>query len=106
MSDMIPDTKLIYQTGGIDIPDDPSFPWKMYAIFDPPEFMGFAFRLLHGESENIIVRGMTLEALNKLIKTNRLKTHRRLRRIEITGPDGYSELFEVGKKDAGEAQCS
>lgn len=88
MSDrIIPGLKLIYQTGGQRLPDDPSFPFKLEANFRPPEFMNVAFVLMHGGSEEIVIRGMTKEALDEFIKENQLLTHPRLRRLTITGPD-------------------
>jgi len=66
-------------------------PFKLEANFSPPLFMDLAFVFLYGGSEEIVVRGETLEALNKLIEVNNLRTHPRLRRITITGPDGIVE---------------
>ena len=94
MSDIIDGIKVIYQTGGANEPDDPSYPYRMYANFSPPEFMSFAFMGLFGGSEEIIVRGMTREAIDQFIAVNRLDRHPRLRRIEITGPDGEIEIKE------------
>lgn len=76
--------KLIYQTGGANEPDDPSYPWKLYANFSPPEFMVMAFVGLYGGSEEIVVRGKTKEALEEFVKVNDLRRHPRLRRLEIT----------------------
>jgi hypothetical protein len=94
MSDVIEGLKLIYHNaGGVNIPDDPSYPWKLEANFRPPEFMNVAFVLMHGGSEEIVVRGMTKEALEKFIEVNDLKTHPRLRRLTITGENG--EVIEI-----------
>lgn len=99
MSDqgVIPGLKLIYQTGGTNIPDDPSLPYKLEANFSPPEFMQVAFVLMHGGSEEIIVRSETREGLDRLIKENRLDTHPRLRSLTITGPNGVE--LELPKKN-------
>lgn len=83
--------KLISQTGGESNPDDPSFPFKLEANFRPPEFMNVAFAMLFGGSEEIIVRGMTKEALDVFVVLNGIRTHPRLRWFEITGPDGVVE---------------
>ena len=88
MSDIIPGLKLIYQTGGTNIPDDPSMPYKLEANFRPPEFMQVAFVFIHGGSEEIVVRSETRKALDRFIKENHLDTHPRLRRLTITGPNG------------------
>ena len=52
-----------------------------------------AFIGLYGGSEDIVVRSMTKEALDEFIKENDLRTHPRLRRLTITGPDGFEEKF-------------
>ena len=88
MADVIKGLKLIYQTGGTNIEDDPSMPYRLDANFRPPEFMQVAFVLMHGGSEEIVVRSETREALDEFIKENNLDTHPRLRRLTITGPDG------------------
>lgn len=81
---IIEGVKLIYHTGGTNIPDDPSYPYKLYVNLSPPEFMSFTFVSLYGGSEEIIVRGMTKEALEEFITMNDLRNHPRLRRMEIT----------------------
>ena len=94
-SDVVPGIKVIYHTGEVDIEDDPSMPFKLEANFRPPEFMIVAFIGLYGGSEEVIVRDMTLEALNEFAQKNHLKTHPRLRKLTLTGPDGIIE--EISK---------
>lgn len=92
MSKTIPGLKVIrHNTGRIDLPDDPSFPFKLEASFRPPEFMTMAFIGLFGGSEEIVVRGMSKQALDKLIEVNGFRKHPRLLRLTITGPDGIIE---------------
>jgi hypothetical protein len=76
--------KLIRQTGVVNEPDDPSYPYRLDVNLRPPEFMEFAFVMLHGGSEVICVRGMTREALEQFVELNQLRTHPRLRSLEIT----------------------
>jgi hypothetical protein len=91
MSD-IPGLKLIlHNASNVNNPDDPSFPFKLEGSFRKPEFMEVAFILQHGPTEELVVRGMTLEAINKLIEENGFRTHPRLRKLTITGPDGLVE---------------
>ena len=81
------DIKVIYHNaGGINIPDDSSYPWKLEANFRPPEFMYIAFIGLFGGSEEIIVRGKTKEALEKFANENSLNNHPRLRELRIYKP--------------------
>lgn len=77
--------KLIrHNAGGVNEPDDPSYPWKLEARFSPPEFMMMAFIGLHGGSEEIVVRGETKESLEQFVEANDLRAHPRLRSLEIT----------------------
>jgi hypothetical protein len=77
MPGTIPGLKLIkHNASNVNLPDDPSYPYKLEANFRPPEFMQVAFVFMHGGSEEIIVRGMTVEALNRFIDENNLRHHR------------------------------
>lgn len=88
MSDVIEGLKLIqHNAGGVNIPDDPTYPYRLEASFRPPELMIVTFIALHGGSENIVVRGMTQEALEEFVEENDLKNHPRLRSLTITGPE-------------------
>jgi hypothetical protein len=75
----------------VNEPDDPSYPYKLEANFSPPEFMQVTFIMLHGGSEEMVVRAMTREALDQFIEVNGLQRHPRLRRMIITGPKGIRE---------------
>lgn len=80
--------KLIrHNAGGVNVPDDPSYPWRLDASFSPPEFMLMAFIGLYGGIEEICVRGKTREALEQFVEMNSLRTHPRLRSLEITQPE-------------------
>ena len=83
--------KLIFKTGGVNLDDDPSYPFKLKANFSPPQFMEVAFITLYGGSEEFILRGMTAEALQQFIEVNDLRTHPRLRWLKLTGPSGLIE---------------
>lgn len=86
--------KVIYaNTYNINIPDDPSHPFKLHVNFRPPEFMQVAFIMLHGGSEEFIIRAMTREAIDECITQNEWKGHPRLRRMVITHPDGQEEYL-------------
>ncbi len=54
--------------------------------------MDVAFVMLHGGSEEIVVRAMTKEALDKFVETSGFRTHPRLRRKIITG---FNDLTEI-----------
>ena len=86
--------KLIrFSTAKINNPDDPAYPFKLEAILRPPDFMAVAFVSIHGGSEEVMVRGMTKEALDKFIEINELRKHPRLNRLTVTGPEGVIEQF-------------
>jgi hypothetical protein len=77
--------KLIrHNMGGVDDPDDPTYPFRLEATFCVPEFMQVTNALLYG-CEKIVVRGQTREALERFVELNRLRQHPRLIRIDITG---------------------
>jgi len=73
--------KVIYQTGTKGIPDDHGYRFKLYANLRPPELMNITFVMMHGGSEEVIIRGDTRELLQPIV--DELITHPRLRRIEI-----------------------
>ena len=75
----------------VNLPDDPSFPFRLEAVFSPPEFLIVAFICMHGGSEDLVVRAMTKEAMEEFIATEHLRQHPRLRRLTVTGPDGVLE---------------
>lgn len=90
--DVIPGIKLIHHNSQhVNLPDDETLPFKLEASFSPPEFMRMAFIGLYGGSEEIVVRGQTKEAIDELIEKNHFRTHPRLRKLTITGPDGIIE---------------
>ena len=71
--------------------DDPSYPYKLDVNLRPPELMQVTFIMLHGGSEEMVVRGKTREAIEQFIEQNDLRQHPRLRRMIITGPGGLQE---------------
>lgn len=82
------DIKLIrLNSGQVNEPDDPSYPFRLDAIFRPPEFMRFAFVGLFGGTEELIVRGKTREVLEELVEKEGYGRHPRLIRLEITQPE-------------------
>lgn len=92
---IIPELKLIkHNACRVDLPDDPSYPFKLEMSLRPPELMIVAFVGLCGGSEEIVVRGKTLDALNKFIESNGFRRHPRLRHLTISGPDGIAEQLQ------------
>ncbi len=78
-------------SSNVDVPDDPSLPFKLEAVFSPPEFLIVAFICMHGGSEELVVRARTKETMDTFIATEYLRQHPRLRRLIVTGPDGVLE---------------
>lgn len=79
--------KLIkHNMGGVNLPDDPSYPFRLDAIFRVPSFMEVAASFIYGREE-IVVRGMTAEKLEQFVAANSLRTHPRLTKLEITQPE-------------------
>ena len=86
---VIPGIKLIrHNATEKELPDDPSFPFKLEISLRPRERDEVLFILLYGGTEEAIVRGVSREALEQLINANDLRNHPRLRHLIITGPDG------------------
>ena len=92
MTEVIPGLKLIrHNSSNVDVPDDPSFPFKLEVLLRPPEFMTLAFVGLYGGSEEVVVRSMTKEALDTFIVLNKLRKHPRLISLTVTSPEGIVE---------------
>lgn len=95
------DIKLInHNAGQVNEPDDPSFPFKLEVSFRPPEFMTVAFIGMHGGTEEIVARGMNKEVLQHAVRENGFRTHPRLIRLTLTGPDGIVDQHPA-PKDGG-----
>lgn len=91
-SDKIAGLKLIRLNSiGVEEPDDSSYPYKLVINLSPPELMQVAFVMLHGGSEDLVVRAMTREAIHQFVEQNDLRHHPRLRRMTLSGPDGSNE---------------
>jgi len=96
-TDQIEGLKLIrLNSARINGPDDPSYPYKLEVNLSPPDLMLVAFVMLHGGSEEMVVRAMAREAIDLFIDRNDLRRHPRLRRMTITGPGGMRE--EIGRR--------
>lgn len=67
---------------------DPTKPWRLVVELTPPQFMQIAFTMLHGGTERVDVQGDTRESLEELMRRNDFRTHPRLRRLTLTGPEG------------------
>jgi hypothetical protein len=92
--------KAIYHNAsGINVPDDPSYPYKITAVLSLPEYMEMAYMFLIGPNETVIVRGKTMEAIKEFIKCNGLIDHPRLLSMVVYGPDGEikEQVFSKGR---------
>jgi len=84
MQKVIEGIKLIRHTGGgVNEPNDPTYPFKLEAVLRPPEFMEVAFLFMFG-NEEVVVRGITKEALEEFARANDLYHHPRLISLTIT----------------------
>ena len=84
MNKPIEGIKLIkHNMGGVNEPDDPSYPFKLEVICRVPSFMEVAATFIYGR-EHVIVRGKTREALEEFVARNGFRTHPRLQSLEIT----------------------
>lgn len=99
MADFIEGLILIrHNVRQIDRPDNESYPYKLKVDFRPHEFMEFAFTGLYGGSESLVLRGMTLEAIEEFMRHNHMDEHHpRLGTITVTGPEGV--IREIKKAE-------
>ncbi|MFA6437557.1 MAG: hypothetical protein WC242_00125 [Candidatus Paceibacterota bacterium] len=92
MIDVIPGLKLIkHNATDIHRPDDPTFPFRLEVSFHPPQLTDRTFVGLSSCSDELIMRGMTKEAIDEFVRRSGFRTHPRLRRLTITGPEGVVE---------------
>ena len=89
--DKIEGLQLVYMTGtkidGSLDRDDTGYPYRLEVNLSPPQLMEVAFIMLHGGSEQIVVRAQAREAIDKFIELNAFSRHPRFRWMTITGPD-------------------
>ncbi len=86
---IIPGLKLIrHNANRIDLPDDPSYPYRLEINCRPPEFMAIAFIGLYGGSEEVVIRSKTASAIGEFLDRNDMRSMHRLRWIKIEGPAG------------------
>lgn len=88
-----------YLTGRVDIPKgDPHIegkPYKVYVNMRPPEFMEVTWALMYGGSEEVVAWAKDRAAVDLFLDKGELRDHPRLRRIEITAPDGTVERIQA-----------
>ena len=88
--DRIEGLRLVYMTGtkidGSLDRDDTGYPYRLEVNLSPPQLMEVAFIMLHGGSEEIIVRAKTRAALDQFTELNAFAKHPRFRWMKITGP--------------------
>ncbi len=94
MSTIIPGIQLLRQTGVLNRPDHTgaaTMPYLLKVALRPPSFMAVTFVMLYGGREEIVVRGVTREALESFVALNDMRRHPRLVSLTITGPDDVNE---------------
>lgn len=82
-----------HNIGRINNPDDTTFPFKLEVNLRSPEFPIVTFPFMQrsinaGIEEEIVVRGTTVQTLERFIAVNGLERHPRMLRLTITGPNG------------------
>jgi hypothetical protein len=82
-----------HNLGGIRIPDDTSYPYKVEISRAWPEFHRMAMIIGYGSDEHLIMRAATLRVVRRYIDTNRLRTDTLLHSCIVTGPNGEIERF-------------
>ena len=68
--DKIEGLQLVYMTGArldrSEDRDDTGYPYRLEVNLSPPQLMAVAFIMLHGGSEEIVVRSKTRDAIDRL----------------------------------------
>jgi len=82
-----------YNLTEIKLPDDPSYPYKLEVSRAHSEFHRAAMILQHGPDECLVLRGLSLGALQDYINENNLRTDELLNFFTLTGPEGVIERF-------------
>lgn len=97
---MIEGVRFVRDHAGHGLGPDPSLPWKVTINLRPPEFMGVAFAMLYGGSEEFVFQAPTREHIDELIEQARktLDGHPRLRWVLIEGPDTNEKHTKYPKK--------
>jgi len=86
---MIEGTKAIYHNmGGIEEPDDATYPLRLSVSLRIPDFMAFTARMIYGPTEEIVILCMDNAALSGVLGAMELRTHPRLRELKIELRDG------------------
>jgi hypothetical protein len=68
--------------------DEEAYPFLIHGNFRPPDFMVFAFVMLHGGSEEFYVRGDSLETCLGWCGINHFDEHPRLRWVRVSDGSG------------------
>ncbi len=78
-----PRVKVIKATARLDLPDDTSYPYKLYVDMVAPD-LGMGYILLYGSREEFVVCGMSLRALQKFFDKHKFEKNPRFRKCEVT----------------------
>jgi len=78
-----------HNADGVNEEEDLSLPFLLVGYFRPPEFLLFAFITIYGGSEIIKVRGSSAQVLEEFIEKYGLRSHTRLRKLTMTGPENF-----------------
>lgn len=73
---------ILANSHGINEPDDPSLPCRLEASLRAPGFMQMAFVLMHGGSEELVVKAITVSEFEPTLE--QLRNHPRLTLLVVT----------------------
>ncbi len=91
--------KLIrHNMAGVNLPDEPEFPFKLTLILQVPQFMEVAAAFLYG-NETVVVIGKTREALEEFAARNDFLNHPRFIKLEILDK-ATGQVTETRRPDA------
>jgi hypothetical protein len=77
---------------GIDLPDDPEFPFKMQVAFIHQAVHGNGLGLVMNHHDEVVFQGKSMEALLRFVETSQVTGSRLFVSFTITNPQG-SQIY-------------
>jgi hypothetical protein len=77
----------------LNMPDDPSYPYKLHAILAHPDFHGAAMSIKFRGPEELIVRAKSERSIRWVIRRMKLQGNDRLLELTLTSPGGTMDML-------------
>jgi hypothetical protein len=77
----------------LNMPDDPSYPYKLHAILKHPDFHGAAMAIMFRGPEELVVRAKSERGIRWVIRRMKLQGNDRLLELTLTSPGGTMDML-------------